>query len=100
MTGRVGKRGGSAAGAGKGVEFRIACRSCSHRYPAQRHEGVCPICGFDPLVNLMHAMDPLAWTVRLSRTVVVDRTPGRNGEGVRRRDSCGPEAPVAAKAEA
>ena len=64
MTGNSRQGGGSAAGAGKG-ELRMTCRRCSHRYSAERHGGVCPVCGFDPFVELMHALDPLAWTARL-----------------------------------
>ena len=48
-------------------ELRIECRICAKRYSVRRSGAVCPNCGFDPLPDLMHRLDPLALTVRLRR---------------------------------
>ena len=49
-------------------KLRVTCRNCSNLYSVRRSRGMCPECGFDPFLELMHALDPLGWTARLSST--------------------------------
>lgn len=48
-------------------EVWIECRSCDNGYSAKGNGGICPFCGHDAFVDLIHALDPLRHTAKAMR---------------------------------
>ena len=53
----------------------IECCNCAKPYSVRQTGGACPVCGFDPFPGLLHALDPLALSVRLFRNSVDSKSP-------------------------